>query len=265
MRMRAGLWWSSRNRGTASHGPSYLVRSIACLAAAVCLSCLEPAAAISALTQTPAPELEQILDRMMQVDRVTTPKLRDYTSLRKYRLENNRVGKRADMTVRLHFHYPGNKQFEVLEEHGSSIIRNRVLRRMLASEVEASGDALRDATQITPANYSFRLAGTEDLDGRKSYILEATPKSKNTYLFRGRIWVDAEDYAIAKLEGSPAQNPSFWIRRTVFVHRYAKFGPFWLAVSNHSETDALVFGRTDVQIDYFDYRINEDSGKAAGE
>jgi hypothetical protein len=100
--------------------------------------------------------------------------------------------------------------------------------------------------------------GSENLDGRRSYVLEASPRTKNAYLFRGRIWVDAEDYAIAKIEGSPAQNPSFWIRRTVFVHHYAKFGPFWLAVSNRSETDALLFGRTDVRIDYSDYRINQE-------
>lgn len=255
------MCWSPVKRGTAALAASFVARIIACTVGAVCLSPAAPAAASSAYT--PAPELDQILDQMTKADRATTPKLKEYTSIRTYRLENTRVGKRADMKVRMHFRYPGHKDFEVLEEHGSAFIRNKVLRRMLASEIEASGDNIRDETQITPRNYSFRLAGTEDLDGRKSYILEATPKTKNTYLFRGRIWVDAEDYAIAKVEGSPAQNPSFWIRRTNFVHRYAKFGPFWLAVSNHSEADVLVFGKTDVQIDYADYRINPDPGNAA--
>ncbi len=237
---------------------SKMVRWIACLAGTVCLSSAGRAVAPPESVPASTAKVEQILDRMMAADHVTTSKLRDYTSIRRYHLENQRFGKRADMTVRLRFHHPGHKDFEVLAEQGSGAIRSRVFRRMLASEVDASRDDLRDATQITPNNYSFRLVGSEDLGGRRSYVLEASPRTKSTFLFRGRIWVDAEDYAIAKVEGSPAQSPSFWIRRTVFVHRYAKFGPFWLAVSNRSETDVLVFGKTDVQIEYSDYRINEE-------
>ncbi len=195
---------------------------------------------------------------MMEADRRVTPELRNYTSVRQYSLENLRFGNTAGITVQMSYRYPGHKEFRVLSEHGSGAIRTRVLRRMLDSELEAARDDLRDATQITPRNYSFRLIGVEELEGRKSFVLEATPKAKNSYLFRGKVWVDAEEYAIARIEGTPIQNPSFLIRRTSFVHRYGKFGPFWLAISNHSETDALVFGRTEVTIEYSDYRINQD-------
>lgn len=194
---------------------------------------------------------------MMEADRVVTPQLRHYTSTRRYWLENKRFGQRAEMTVRMTFRHPGQKEFEVISEKGSGAIRSRVFRKMIESEIEASSGEMRDATHITPRNYSFRLIGTEELEGRKAFVLEAVPKTKNKFLFRGKIWVDAEDYAIARIEGSPAQNPSFWVRKTTFVHRYAKFGPFWLAVSNASTTDVLVFGRTEVVIEYFDYRINE--------
>lgn len=266
MRICAGLSGPFRTRGADAFVPSNAARRIGGLAGAFCLLAAVNPVTSSQSAPASTVEVQQILDRMMAADRATISKLRDYTSIRLYRLANQRFGKRADMTVRFHFQYPGLKKFEVLNEHGSGAIRSRVFRRMLASEVEASRDDLRDATQITPNNYSFRLVGSEDLDGRRSYVLEASPRTKNTYLFRGRIWVDAEDYAIAKIEGSPAQNPSFWIRRTAFVHRYAKFGPFWLAVSNRSETDVLVFGRTDVRIDYSDYRINQEpaSGPSTG-
>jgi hypothetical protein len=205
------------------------------------------------------PGVEQILERMMHADRLTTPQLRNYTSIRKYELENKRFGKKASMTVRMRFRNPGRKEFEVLEEHGSATIRSRVFRRMLATEVETSGDQLREATRITPQNYSFRLLGSETLEGRRSFILEATPRTKNAYLFRGKVWVDAEDWAISRIEGSPAKNPSAWVRRTVFVHRYGKFGPFWLPVHNHSETDVVVFGKTEVNIHYSGYEINHET------
>jgi len=205
------------------------------------------------------PSLERILARMAEMDRVTTPALRDYTSIRQYELENTRLHKKAKMTVRMTYRFPGQKHFEVLSEEGSATIRSRVFRRMLESESKTSTAESRAATQITPQNYDFKLVGPETLDGRVSYVLEAVPRTKNTFLFRGRVWVDAEDFAVVRIEGSPAKNPSFWVRKTTFVHRYNKFGRFWLAVSNQSDTDVLVFGRTAVRIDYSEYQINQQS------
>ena len=204
---------------------------------------------------------EQVVARMMDVDKLLSPQLREYTSVRRYVLENKRFGKRAEMTVRLTFRYPGRKDFEVVSEQGSATIRKRVFRKMIESELEASQDDMRDTTRITPRNYSFRLTGSEALDGRKSFVLEAMPKTKSKYLFQGKIWVDAETYGIARIEGAPAQNPSFWIRKTAFAHQYKRFGPFWLAVLNTSSTDVLVFGKTDVRIEYFDYHVNEQPGQ----
>jgi hypothetical protein len=204
---------------------------------------------------------ERIVARMMEADRLVTPKLREYTSLRRYVLDNRRFGKRGELTVRFTFRYPGHKDFEVIGEQGSAAVCKRVLQKMLDAEIEVSRDGLRDASQITPGNYSFRLIGSEVLEGRRSFVLAVTPRSKNKYLFEGKVWVDSDDYAVVRIEGAPARNPSFWIRKTSFVHRYGKFGPFWLAVSNTSSTDALVFGHTEVRIDYSDYRINEQAGR----
>jgi hypothetical protein len=197
-----------------------------------------------------------VVARMMEADRVLTPQLSAYTSVRRYRLENKRTGKSAEMTVRMSYRYPGIKEFQVLSEAGSALICKRVLRRMLESELAAAREDVRNSTQITPLNYSFRLVGLERPDGRDAFVLEARPRGKNPYLFRGRVWIDAEDYAITRIEGTPAQKPSFWIKNTHFVHRYGKFGPFWLAVSNRSDSDVFVFGHTVVEIQYSDYRLN---------
>jgi len=75
-------------------------------------------------------------------------------------------------------------------------------------------------------------------------------------MIRGRIWVDAVDFAITRLEGSPAKNPSIWIRSVYVVHRYDRIGKFWLPVTNKSRAEARIFGTNDVGIEYFDYLIN---------
>jgi hypothetical protein len=65
--------------------------------------------------------------------------------------------------------------------------------------------------------------------------------------------VDSEDYALARVEGEPAKNPSFWTRKVQFIQQYYKAGAFWFPMETTSVTDAHLFGTTDVNIRYFDY------------
>jgi hypothetical protein len=205
-------------------------------------------------TPPPPPTAAEIVARMMAADDARLRKLRAYTSVRHYSLENKRFGVHALMTVRVRYYPPGRKEFEIIEESGPSAIRRRVFHRMLDSEVQAG--AGREETRISSGNYDFRLAGTRMLEGRQNFLLEATPKTKNPLLFRGEMYVDAEDYAVALLEGAPAQNPSFWLGKTAIVQKYGKFGPFWLPLSNDSNSDVKVFGHTQVRIEYSDYKID---------
>ncbi len=205
---------------------------------------------------TVPPTADEIVARMMAADEVRTTRLRDYTSVRRYSLENKRFGVRAAMTVKVTYQSPGKKHFEIVEESGPSAVRTKVFQRMLDSELQASA-----ATRISSANYDFQFVGSRVLSGRECFILEATPRTNNPLLFRGRIYVDAEDYAVTEIDGAPAQNPSFWLRKTAIAHRFGKFGQFWLPLSNDSGSDVRVFGHTEVRIDYLEYRIN--TGPAA--
>ena len=200
---------------------------------------------------------------MEEADRARTPLLQQYSSVRRYFLENKRFHATAEIVVRMTYEYPGHKSFAVISEHGSGAVRKHVLRGIMDAELEAASEPARSATRISPRNYSFRLVESAFDQGRLCYVLEIAPKTPNRFLIRGRIWVDAEDLAIARIDGSPAQNPSFWVRRTAFVHTYQKLGRFWLPALNHSQTEARVFGHTEVRIEYSDYRIQE-SAPAAG-
>jgi hypothetical protein len=120
-------------------------------------------------------------------------------------------------------------------------------------EAESSRRSDREQSRILPKNYDFRLIGTATSEGRPAYLLDLIPKTKNKFLIRGRVWVDAEDYAVTRIEGSPAKNPSFWIKSVKIVQRYGKTGPFWLPVLNSSSAEARIFSTTDVTIEYFDY------------
>jgi hypothetical protein len=124
---------------------------------------------------------------------------------------------------------------------------------MLESESETSRPPMRPKTQITSENYAFLLITTAPLDGRLAYVIDVIPKRQDEYLFRGRIWVDAEDYALARVEGEPARTPSFWVRSVHFTQEYRKSGEYWFPWSTTSISEARAFGETEVDIHYFDY------------
>jgi len=204
-----------------------------------------------------SPTAPEIVDRMVQADNERLSALSGYTGMRRYRFENKRVNKRAEMTVRVTCDSKGAKTFQVVSESGSGFVRNRIIRKMIGAEREASEKGEHEQTRIIPQNYDFRLVGTDLSNGRAAYVLELIPKTQNRFLIRGRIWVDAEEFAITRIEGSPAKNPSFWIRSVQVVHRYDRAGRFWLPVMNQSRAQAKVFGATEVAIEYFDYVTND--------
>jgi hypothetical protein len=211
-------------------------------------------ATVAAADESPSlPTATEIVTRMGSHDLQRQGSIEGYAGMRRYVLDNQHLQKRAEMLVHVQGDPDGTKHFEVVSEEGWKAAHKHVLRKMLESESETSHPEARAKTRINPENYDFTIAGTEVIDGRKAYVLEISPKRKEKYLFRGRIWVDAEDYALARAEGQPAKNPSFWTKSTHFVQIYQKNGSLWFPRSTQSVTEAHIFGTTDVNIEYFDY------------
>jgi hypothetical protein len=204
--------------------------------------------------QGSAPTADEVVANMYAHDSLRETASGGYTGSREYVLENHRLQKRAQMVVRVSCDETGTKHFEVLSEGGWKSANKRVLRQMLATESDGSRPNARPRNRITSDNYTFRMISTEPFDGRLAYVIEAAPKREDKSLFRGRIWVDTEDYALARVEGEPAKPPSFWTRKVQFIQQYYKAGAYWFPMETLSETDVRVFGTTDVNIRYFDYK-----------
>jgi len=215
---------------------------------------------IAAGISTPAlPTADQVIARMMAHDGERLETLHEFTAMRRYSLENRSHHKRAEMLVRMICRKDGSKQFEVVSENGWGGARKHVFPRLLEAETEAARPDLRERSRITPANYSFEMAGTECVRGRQAYVLSIEPKTPNKYLARGRIFVDADEYAIVRVEGTPAKSPSFWVKSVHFVHDYDKSGPYWFPLSDLSVTDVRIFGSTEMTIEYFGYKPNAET------
>jgi hypothetical protein len=161
----------------------------------------------------------------------------------------------ARMDVELEYDAATGKNFLIVSQSGSHTLCEKVLKRALESEREASLD--QGAHALTPANYNFKLLGSETLSGRLSYVLQVDPVSGSQYLYRGKIWVDAADGAVTRMEVQPAKNPSFWIAQTLIHQTNSKIGDFWLPQQNQSETKVRVGGKAVLTIDYGPYQISQ--------
>jgi outer membrane lipoprotein-sorting protein len=221
-----------------------------------------PAIAQQAVVSAPL-TADEVIARVVEMNNTRSKALDGYSSLRTYHLECHCLShKKAEMVVRIQYQAPDKKDFAIVAESGSGAVRDRVFKKLLEAEQESMQQENQDRSAITPENYTFQLSDYEKSDGNEIYVLDAEPRSKNKFLFRGRIWVDAKDFAITRVEGEPAVNPSWWTERTDFKRRYQKIGEFWLPESNQSETKVRAFGTAILTIEYGDYQITQGESTA---
>lgn len=223
-----------------------------------------PAFAQHAAVSTPLTAGE-VINRVVEMNEQRSQALASYSSLRTYHLECHCIShKTADMVVRADYEAPNKKVFTIISESGSGTVRNRAFKKLLEAEQESMREENQQRSAITPENYTFELIEYQKSDTDEFYVLDAQPRNKNKFLFRGHIWVNARDFAITRVEGEPAVNPSWWTEKTDFKRRYQKVGDFWLPESNESETRVRIFGTAFLTIEYRDYQITPANATVAG-
>ena len=222
---------------------------------------LTSAASASSQTSGSLPSADVVVAKMMLVDTERRSELTGYTALRHYVAVNG--DRRAEIVVRVDCTGDGAKQFTMISENGSNSIRKHALYKMLSEEREASRRESRDGNRITPANYRFTMLGQETLHTGPAYVLAISPKTENKYLIDGKIWVDAKDSSIVRIEGRPARNPSFWVHDVHFVHTYQRVGQFWFAALTHTTSEIRIFGPSELTIDNSDYTLNSSKNRTA--
>jgi hypothetical protein len=181
-----------------------------------------------------------------------------FQGTRVYRLEYHGFpgSRSAEIVVDVKYQSPATKEFTVRSATGSKFLIEKVFNRLLQSEKEALTEENQGRVALNNDNYTFALDGQENTPAGSFYVLSVQPRTKNKLLFRGRICVDATDFAVVRIEAAPAKNPSFWIKDTKIEHEYVKVGGFWLPASNRSTSSTRLGGNAVLTIDYTDYRVS---------
>jgi hypothetical protein len=236
-----------------SRGLSLAVVFLA-LASAVKPACAQPPVAVLS-----AP---QIVEQMQAHDQQRSRDLKTYHSTRHYKVEYHGFPEdlEATMVAELTFDAASGKSFRILSHTGSNFLFEKVLKRAVDSEQEASHS--KESTALTPANYKFDLAGKETLGSGLAYILQVEPLHPSKFLYTGKIWVDAADFAVVKMETHPAKNPSFWISRTLIETTSTRTDGFWFPQKLRSGTKVRIGGEAVLSIDYGSYQVNSNTRSA---
>jgi hypothetical protein len=203
------------------------------------------------------PSADTIISKLVAANQRRAQLLQGYHGKRLYHLDyHGFLGSHtAQMQVEVTYTAPDRKDFTVVSQSGSKVLINRVLLKLLDSEKEAFQQQNRKQMELNPRNYSFTFVGTQQTPQGNSYVLNVQPREKTKFLYAGQIWVDATDFAVTRMDGEPAKNPSLWISRTRIEYIWSKTGGFWLPSHNQSITQVRLGGIAVLTIDYSDYQI----------
>jgi len=227
---------------------------------AVCQAPQGPDSGRSSYSAENAPlSAEQIARKLQERNAQRTAALDQFNGTRIYRMQYRGFpsDRDAEMVVNMTYHAPDGKEFSAVSQTGSKFIIDHVFKKLLEGEQEAANEENRRNSALNTDNYEFTSAGYETTPDGAEYVLNLLPRTKNKFLYRGKIWVDAKDFAVVRIEGEPARNPSWWIKKTEVRHRYVKVNDFWLPAENHTESVMRLGGNAVLSIEYKDYRITK--------
>ena len=207
------------------------------------------------------PAVAEIVARMLEKNKERTAALEFYESERTYKVEYTGTGgeHHAELRVRMVYTGPDQKQFTVESESGSKFICDKVLRKLVEGEQEASARSNRMQTTLGPENYDAALVGEETVATEggpvRAWVLQVTPKVDNKFTYHGKVWVSEDDYAVVKIQGEPAKSPSWWINHAAFESDYVRRGDVWLPAKNVSSSHVRLGGEATLTIEYGTYPV----------
>lgn len=137
--------------------------------------------------------------------------------------------------------------YSIVEESGSAVIRQRVLRAALEAErsMRERGELARAA--LTEANYDF---GVADAEGDDLVRVAIHPRRHDTLLVDGSVVLSTAAADLVRVEGRLSKRPSFWTRRVEIARRYARKAGVRVPVSTTSTADVLLVGRSTFSMTY---------------
>lgn len=191
-----------------------------------------------------SPDAEAIFRKAIAVDIVNMERARAYTmeqfeTERTLNAKGEIVSTETKKSELLFVH--GDPHYRLVEKNGKPLSENDAkkeeekLRKLLdtraretptqrekrLAESEKERTRRHDILKEVPEIFDLKLLGTERIDGREVYVLDAAPKpgfkartknGKFASKMKGRIWIDASEFQLVKVDCETIEPMSFgWV------------------------------------------------------
>ncbi|HEX4321524.1 MAG TPA: hypothetical protein VHZ52_11510 [Acidobacteriaceae bacterium] len=172
---------------------------------------------------------------------------------------NGEANPAAEETIQTVYLRATGKEYTHLSQSGSALWRAEVIDKILAGEKDLNLANHREGAWITSKNYELHPEpGRVQQNGVQCIVVDLKPLRKSPHLFNGKIWVDASDYTVVRLEGIPSQSPNVLAGQATVSREYIKIDGFSMATHAQAHSHTFLFGDTLLKIDYSGYKIETD-------
>jgi hypothetical protein len=184
----------------------------------------------------------------------------EYKAVKRHQVIDARGEMYAEEIAHLEYHAPGKETVVVTSQNGWGPSGHFTLEQLIVSEIDPTTGGDDGDSSITPANYELHPLGEQQVGSFHCFVVQAIPRRKEKDLFEGKIWIDAQDYAIVRVEGHPVKRPSFWIAKEEFVRQYQKVDGFWLPQKDETLVHVRLYGTELFIVDHWNYVLNHAIG-----
>ena len=219
--------------------------------------------AVAAWAAEPAstlPSTENIVARMREARARNRAQLRPYQVVRDYQLFGKEQKSKSEVTAYIDYVPPDVQNFTIHRNNGVNM-GEVIVRKILESEKEILTN--QSASDISPANYSFRVVRKDVLDRQPCYVLELRPLRKDSKLLEGLIWVDASSFMILRMEGQPARAPSWWVHNIHVALEFRAVHGMWLQTALRSTANVRLLGEHTLVSHDVEYKMGAIEAAAA--
>jgi len=220
---------------------------VAAIGASIVTATLVAAPATSSSSQTVSDTVSRFLESGQ-------PPLKAYRA-RRHLEASSRGGKmKAQLDAQTTLLPDGAFSFEVLNESGSNLLRQRILRAALLEEQDNHNSAKLADSDFTRENYDF-LVQESTRDGDLVRISLA-PRRKSQLLIDGAAFVRRDDADLVRIQGVLSKRPSFWTRKVEITRHYARIDGVRVPIEVRLDADVLLVGDSAFDMTYLYLAIN---------
>lgn len=200
--------------------------------------------------------LSSLIDALEKTQTAIHPQV-SYQVIREYQLfganPSSADSANSDVVAEVNFSPPGRKDYRIRKSMGSKR-GEQVVRRILEHEVEAASNGTQARAALSRDNYNFNYVGEATLDGQPCYVLELSPKRRETNLLSGKVWIDRRSFLVHQIEGEVAKTPSWWLKKVRVKLTFADLDGMWLQTGMEAVADVRVVGTHTLTSRVLDYR-----------